>query len=450
MTARQVPSDVVVTGFGAVTPVGNDRESSWQALLAGRSGVGPITHFDARDHDVRIAAEVTGFDPSELMSVKRRRRSARFSQLAVGAAREAAQDAGLRIADSPGRPSDADLPRADSHGAAIAGDDGDDRATAEPVDSRRVGAVINAAVAGFDTVETATRRLLGVESERISPYFVSSSLANMPACEVAIDQGLHGPVTASALACASGVYAFVEARRLIMAGEADVVICGGTDAAITPAMFAGLQAMGALSKDNDHPAAASRPFDAHRNGFVFGEGAVVAVVESAEHAARRGARSYATIAGGALTSDAFHVSAPEPDGVYAAESITTALDNTGIKPDEVNYICAHGTSTKANDRTETAAIRAAYGGAADQLAISSPKSMVGHLIGAAGALGAMVCCLGIRDQVVPPTINLDTPDPECDLDYVPNHARKLPVGVAATNAFGFGGQNCVALFTATG
>lgn len=441
MTSRQNGrQEVVVTGFGAVTPVGNDRETSWQSLLAGRSGVAPISQFDADEFDVRIAAEVKDFDPAAQMSVKRRRRSARFSQLAVTAAREAAADAGLRIADSPGRPSD-------SGPAGPAAHD-DDPTGAEPVDPARVGVVVNAAVAGFDTVEAATRRLLGADSERISPYFVSSSLTNMPACEVAIDLGLHGPVTASALACASGVYAFLEARRLILSGEADVVLCGGTDAAITPAMFAGLQAMGALSKDNDHPQQASRPFDADRNGFVFGEGAVVGVVESAEHAARRGAESYATLAGGALTADAFHVSAPEPDGIYAAQSITTAISNAGMKPAEVDYVCAHGTSTKANDRTETAAIRSAYGSAADQLAVSSPKSMVGHLIGAAGALGAMVCCLGIRDQIVPPTINLDTSDPECDLDYVPNQARETPVAVAATNAFGFGGQNCVVLFSA--
>lgn len=439
MTHRHTGGSAVVTGLGAVTPVGHNRESSWQALLAGRSGVAPISQFDASDFDVRIAAEVTDFDPASIMSVKRRRRSARFSQLAVAAAREAAADAGLQIADSSGRPSDGG-----PVGPSVENDHGD----AEPVDPNRVGVVINAAVAGFDTVETATRRLLGVDQDRISPYFVSSSLTNMPACEVAIDLGLHGPVTASALACASGVYAFLEARRLIMSGEADVVICGGTDAAITPAMFAGLQAMGALSKDNDNPQGASRPFDAGRNGFVFGEGAVVGVVESAEHAARRGAGSYATLAGGALTADAFHVSAPEPDGIYAAQSITTAIGNAGVKPAEVDYVCAHGTSTKANDRTETAAIRSAYGSAADDLAVSSPKSMVGHLIGAAGALGAMVCCLGIRDQIVPPTINLDTPDPECDLDYVPNQARRLPVGVAATNAFGFGGQNCVVLFSA--
>jgi 3-oxoacyl-[acyl-carrier-protein] synthase II len=270
----------------------------------------------------------------------------------------------------------------------------------------------------------------------------------MPACEVAIDLGLHGPVTASALACASGVYAFLEARRLILSGEADAVVCGGTDAAITPAMFNGLQAMGALSSYDSDPTEASRPFDADRDGFVFGEGAVVAVLESADHARRRGAPIYAAVAGGALTADAFHVSAPEPAGAYAAASISTALRNAGVKPDEVDYVSAHGTSTKANDRTETFALHAAYGEAASRLAISAPKSMVGHLIGAAGALGALVSVLAIRDQIVPPTINLHTPDPECDLDYVPNTARRMPVGVTATNAFGFGGQNCVAIFQA--
>ncbi len=424
-------SEVVITGFGAVTPVGNDRETTWQALLQGESGVAPITAFDSRDLAVHIAAEVKDFDPATVLTGKRLRRSARFTQLAVAAAREAAIDAGVLPAGANG-------PR----------DERDRVELAAGVDPDRLGVVINAAVAGFDTVEHATRQVLGDVGGRISPYFVSSSLTNMPACEVAIDLGAHGPVTASALACASGVYAFLEARRLILSGEADVVVCGGTDAAITPVMFAGLLTMGALSKYDGDPSQASRPFDAARDGFVFGEGAVAAVVESDEHAARRGARPYASVAGGALTADAYHVSAPEPTGSYAADSITAALRAAGVKPDEVDYVCAHGTSTKANDRTETAALHRAYGDAATRLAISSPKSMVGHLIGAAGALGAMVSVLAIRDQIVPPTINLHTPDPECDLDYVPNVARRMPVATTATNAFGFGGQNCVAVFSA--
>lgn len=421
--------DVVITGIGALTPVGLDREATWQALLAGRSGIGPITCFDPTGLPVRIAGQVRGFDPATVLDAKRLRRSARFTHLAVAAAREAVADAGLPLLPAAG---------------AVAGEE----QGTQVLDRGRVGVVINAAVAGFDTVEHATRQLLGAAPHQVGPYFVSSSLTNMPACEVAIDLDVHGPVTASALACASGVYAVVEARRLILAGEADVVICGGTDAGITPAMFAGLTRMGALSHRNDDPAAASRPFDADRDGFVFGEGSVVLVLESARHAARRGARVYAAVAGGALTCDAFHVSAPEPSATHAAAAITTALARSGVKREEVDYVCAHGTSTPANDRTETAAIRAAYGAAADELAVSSPKSMVGHLIGAAGALGVMVCALAIRDQIVPPTINLQTPDPECDLDYVANTARAMPVQVAVTNAFGFGGQNCVAVLTA--
>ncbi len=400
---------VVITGIGAVTPVGNDRESTWRALLDGRSGAGPITAFDPGDLPTTIAAEVKGFDPGTVLDGKRLRRSARFTQFAVAAAREAVTDARLGIGDGS-----------------------------------RVGVVVNAAVAGFDTIEAATKGL----PRRPGPYFVASSLTNMPAGEVAIDLGVHGPVTASALACASGVYALVEARRLLLSGEADAVICGGTDAGITEVLFAGLSVMGALSTRNDDPAGASRPFDAGRDGFVVGEGAVVMVLETAAHAARREARAYATLAGGALTADAFHVSAPAPDGAYAAAAIDRALSNAGVKAEQIDYICAHGTGTRANDRTETAAIRSAFGTAADRVAVSSPKSMTGHLIGAAGALGAMTAILAIRDGLVPPTINLTTPDPECDLDYVPNSARRMPVRAATANAFGFGGQNCVAVFTA--
>ena len=405
---------VVVTGFGAITPVGNDRETTWQALVKGVSGIDTITAFDPSGLPTRIAGEVKGFDPAALLDTKRVRRSARFSQLAIAAAREAVADAGLSLAG-------------------------------ELAD--RTGVVVNCAVAGMGEIESATRKLTGLEPGRVSPYFVSSVIPNMAACEVAIDLGVHGPVTASALACASGIYAFLEGRRLIASGEADVVVCGGTDASITPVMFAGLSTMGALSRRNDDPARASRPFDAGRDGFVYGEGAVLAVLESAEHARRRGANVYATIAGGALTSDAFHVSAPEPSAAYTAEAIRLALRRSGTGPADIDYICAHGTSTRANDRTETAAIRAAFGEHAGDVAISSPKSMVGHLIGAAGSLSAMVATLAMRDGLAPPTINLDTPDPECDLDYVPNVARPMTIDTAMVNAFGFGGQNVVAVFT---
>jgi 3-oxoacyl-[acyl-carrier-protein] synthase II len=425
---------VVITGIGAVTPLGLDRESTWAALLAGRSGVGPITAFDSSRLPTRIAAEVKGFDPATVLEGKRLRRSARFTQLAVAAAREAVADAGLAATDDAGGAVRAE--RSERSGGP------DSPVTLDP---ERTGVVINAAVAGFDTIEAAS---LTMHDRRLSPYFVASSLTNMPACEVAIDLGVHGPVTASALACASGNYALVEAARLIRSGEADVVVCGGTDAAITESILTGLSVMGALSKRNDDPAAASRPFDADRDGFVFGEGSVIMVVESRAHARRRAARVYAELAGGALTADAFHVSAPSPDGTHAGRAISRALTNAGLDPSEIDYVSAHGTSTKANDRTETMAIHHAYGRSAAKVAVSSPKSMTGHLIGAAGALGAMAAVLAIRDGVVPPTINLTTPDPECDLDYVPNVARAMPVRAAAANAFGFGGQNCVAVFTA--
>jgi 3-oxoacyl-[acyl-carrier-protein] synthase II len=405
--------DVVITGIGALTPVGNDRESSWEAMVAGRSGIAPITAFDTTGMSTRFAGEVKSFRTSDHFDAKRTRRISRFVAFAVVAAREAVADAKLDIDD----------------------------------DNRdRVAVVVNAAVAGFDTIEAATRQL--VADEEPSSYFVPYSLANMPSCEVAIDLGVHGPVNANALACTSGLYALMDARRLILSGEADVVVCGGTDAGITPVFMNGLSTMGALSRRNDDPTRASRPFDVDREGFVLGEGAVVMVLESAEHARRRGATPYASIGGAALTCDAFHVSAPNPTGEYATAAIRTAVQRARVAPDDIDYICAHGTSTKANDRTETKALHAALGTAVNGIPVSSPKSAVGHLVGGAGALSAMVCALAIRDGVVPPTINLNSPDPECELDHVPNVARRVPVRTAMANAFGFGGQNCVMVFNA--
>jgi len=407
-------SDPVVTGIGAITPVGKTAPETWQALLEGRSGITAIETFDASDLPVRIAGEIHGFDGEALLGPKRFRRSARFSQLAIVAAREAVSDAALDTA----------------------------------ADAEEIGVVINAAVAGGPEIERNIRALIERGPRDLSPYFVPSTILNMAACEVAIDLGVHGPVNASALACASGTAALLEARRLIVGGEADVVIAGGTDAGISRSMFAGLALMGPLSERNDEPEEASRPFDADRDGFVFGEGAVVLVVESAAHAQARGATAYGTIAGGALTSDAFHISAPERSGVHAARAIELALRNAGVAPAELDYICAHGTATKANDASETRAIRMALGKEADNVPASSPKSMVGHLIGAAGALSAMVCLLSIRDGVLTPTTNLHTADPECDLDYVPLTARRAEVRTAAANAFGFGGQNCVVVMRA--
>jgi 3-oxoacyl-[acyl-carrier-protein] synthase II len=411
---------VAITGIGAVTPLGHDVPTTWRRLVAGESGVGPITLFDASELPTRIAAEVKDFDAEALLGTKRTRRSARFSQLAIIAAREAFADAGLQ----PGG------------------------GVEQIADHERIGVVVNTAVSGIPETEVNVNALAQEGLRGVSPYFVPSMIPNMPACEVAIDLGLHGPVTASALACASGNAALLEARRLILAGEADVVVAGGTDAGITSVMFAGLSNMGALSANNDDPAGASRPFSADRDGFVYGEGAVIFVIESAAHARNRGARSYATLAGGALTTDAFHISHPDPTGRQPRQAMRLALERSGTAPADVDYICAHGTATRINDAVETSAIRDVYGDAADGLLLSSPKSMVGHMIGAAGALGAMVSVLAMRDGIVPPTINLENPDPACDLDYVANVARETTVRTAAVNAFGFGGQNCVVILKA--
>jgi 3-oxoacyl-[acyl-carrier-protein] synthase II len=412
-TSRQ-DSDPVITGIGAVTPLALDAPGTWRGLIAGDSGVRPISSFDASGLPVRIAGEVQGFDGDSVMGTKRARRSARFTQLAVLAAREAIADAGLSVGDDP----------------------------------ERIGVVVNTAVAGVPETQANVEAMIARGPRAVSAYYVPSTIPNMAACEVAIDLGLNGPVSASALACASGNAALLEARRLILAGEADVVVAGGTDAGVSEVMFAGLATMGPLSERNDEPERASRPFDADRDGFVFGEGAVLLVVESAAYARARAARSYGSVAGGALTSDAFHISAPEPSGTEAARAIRLALERTDTSPDEVDYICAHGTGTRANDAVETRAIRSALGAAAESVAVSSPKSMVGHLIAAAGSLSAMVCLLAMRDGILPPTINLERPDPECDLDYVPLRARQATVRTALVNAFGFGGQNCVVLLRA--
>ncbi len=414
MSPTNPDTDPVITGIGAVTPLALDAPATWRGLVEGASGVRPISAFDASGLPVRIAGEVQGFDPDRVMGTKRARRSARFTQLAVLAAREAVADADLSI----------------EH------------------DRERIGVVVNTAVAGVPETQANVEALIAKGPRAVSAYYVPSTIPNMAACEVAIDLGLNGPVNASALACASGNAALLEARRLILGGEADVVIAGGTDAGISAAMFAGLANMGPLSERNDEPERASRPFDADRDGFVFGEGAVLLVVEAAARARDRGARSYGSVAGGALTSDAFHISAPEPSGAEAARAIRLALERTGTSPQAVDYICAHGTGTRANDAVETRAIRMALGAAADAVAVSSPKSMVGHLIAAAGALSAMVCLLGMRDGILPPTINLERRDPECDLDYVPLQARPATVRTALVNAFGFGGQNCVVVLRA--
>jgi 3-oxoacyl-[acyl-carrier-protein] synthase II len=429
MSPTAIPSsraDPVITGIGAITPVGLDVPSTWRALVDGVSGAGPITLFDPGNMPVQIAAEATGFDGEAVMGTKRFRRSARYSQFAVAAAREAFADAGLS--------------------SGVSGGVGDDEGA--NVDPERVGVIINAALGGANETTQATDAFREQGLRGVSPYYVPAMISNMPACEVAIDLGLHGPVSASALACASGNAALLEARRIILCGEADVVIAGGTDAGISPVMFAGLSNMGPMSVRNDDPAAASRPFDRHRDGFVFGEGAVITVVESAAFAAARGAKVYGTVTGGALTADAFHISHPQPSGADAARAITQSLARSGLAPEDVDLVVAHGTGTKINDAVETKAIHTAFGPAATSLAVTSPKSMTGHMIGAAGAISVLVALLAMRDGVISPTINLETPDPDCDLDYVPLTARETPVRTAVVNAFGFGGQNCVVVLQA--
>jgi 3-oxoacyl-[acyl-carrier-protein] synthase II len=403
-----------VTGLGAVTPIGNDVPTYWANLTAGVSGVGPIAAYDASGEEVRIAAEVTDFDPRAYMDFKQARRMSRFSQLAVAAARQAIDDARLEIGDH----------------------NRDD-----------VAVVMNTGGGGMIDVAEGHETYLTKGPARVSPFMVPMLSPSMAACQISIQNGIRGPVVTSVAACASGVQAFVEAQRLIEHGDVDVVIAGGTESAIMPVAFAALANMGALSTRNDDPARASRPFDGDRDGFVFGEAAGVLVVESAEHAEARGASVLAEVAGGALTGDAFHISAPEPSGYGARLAMDRAVRDAHLEPEQVDLVVAHGTSTPLNDATETKAIRAAFGPHADRLAVTSNKSMVGHTLGAAGAMSALAAVLAIRDGVIPPTINQETPDPACDLDYVPNACRHARVGTAIVNGFGFGGQNAVSVFT---
>ena len=403
----------VVTGVGAVTPIGNDAATYWRNLVAGVSGVARISAYDASAEEVQIAAEVKDFDPRDFIDFKAARRMSRFSQLAVAAAAQAIADAGLQVTDA---------------------------------NRNEIAVVVNTGGGGIGEVALGERVFQAQGGKRVSPFMVPMLSPSMAACQISIQNHLGGPVVTSVAACASGVQAFIEAQRMIEHGDADVVIAGGTESAILPVAFAALANMGALSKRNDEPERASRPFDADRDGFVFGEGAAVMVVESAEHAARRGATILAEIAGGGLTADAFHISAPEPSGSGAARAMTRALRDAGMQPGEIDYVAAHGTSTQLNDATETKAIRAAFGDHADRLAVSSNKSMIGHTLGAAGAMSAVAAVLAIRDGVIPPTINHETPDPDCDLDYVPNVARQATVNAAMVNGFGFGGQNAVAIF----
>jgi 3-oxoacyl-[acyl-carrier-protein] synthase II len=411
--SRDPARRAVVTGMGAITPIGNDAPTFWANLTAGVSGVARIVAYDPESEEVQIAAEVKDFDPATWIDFKQARRMSRFSQLAVAAAAQAIAEAGLQVTDA----------------------NRDD-----------IAVVINTGGGGIGDVATGERIFLEQGGKRVSPFMVPMLSPSMAACQISIQNGLRGPVITSVAACASGVQAFIEAQRLIEHGDAQVVIAGGTESAMLPVAFAALANMGALSKRNHEPTRASRPFDANRDGFVFGEGSAVMVIESAEHAERRSAPILAEIAGGALTGDAFHISAPEPSGYGASRAMQRALADAGVEPEQVGYVVAHGTGTPLNDATETKAIRSAFGEHADRLAVSSNKSMVGHTLGAAGAISGLAAVGSIRHGLIPPTINYETPDPACDLDYVPNVARNQDVEVAINNGFGFGGQNAVAVF----
>jgi 3-oxoacyl-[acyl-carrier-protein] synthase II len=416
LSSSDLARRAVVTGMGAVTPIGNDARTYWQNLLAGVSGAGPITGFDASTFDVRIAAEVKDFDPTVAMDRKMARRMSRFIHLGMAAATEAVEDAGLDFSGWP-------IERRD-----------------------RVAVIVNTGGGGMEQV-TEAQAILGTRGPgQVSPFAIPAISGSMAAAQVSMKYGLTGPVVTQVAACASSVIAFQDALRFIRTGECDVVLTGGSEAPLLPVAFAALGNMGALSKRNDDPEHASRPFDRDRDGFLFGEGAAILVLESAEHALARGATILAEVVGAALTADAFHISAPEPTGRGAARAMTRAMQDAGVAPDKVDYIVAHGTSTPLNDVTETRAIKAAFGEHAYRLAISSPKSMIGHLLGAAGSAAAVAAVGSIRDGWIAPTINLENPDPECDLDYVPNVKREARVDTAMVNGFGFGGQNAVAIF----
>lgn len=404
---------IVATGIGMVTPVGNDAPTAWAAVLAGRSGVGPITQFDHSEFKVHFAAEVKDFDPARYLDRQTARRMDRFLHFAAVAAQEALADAQF------------------------------DMARYAP---RRVGVLVGSGIGGIHTLLEQNRVLDERGPRRVSPFTVPGLMLNSAAAHISIMIGARGPNLALATACATGSHALGEAAAIIRRGGADVMIAGGSEAAIVPMAMAGFECMGALSTRNDEPERASRPFDAGRDGFVMGEGAGIIVLERLDHARARGAHIYAELVGSGATADAYHITAPAEDGGGAAECMQMALDEAGLSASAVDYINAHGTSTPLNDAGETQAIKLAFGDHAHRLAVSSTKSMTGHLMGAAGAIEAGFTLLTLRDQILPPTINYESADPVCDLDYVPNQARRSVVHTAMSNSFGFGGHNGTVLF----
>ena len=404
---------VVVTGVGLVSPLGIGTEANWQALCAGRSGIGPITRFDATQYSARIAGEVKGFDPLQFIEKKDVKKMDVFIQLAIAASQFAVDDARLEV-------------------------------SAET--ASRVGVFIASGIGGFSTIEREHKALLEGGPRRISPFFIPAAIINLAAGQVSIRFGAKGPNSATCTACSASAHAIGDAFEIISRGDADVMIAGGSEAAITPMGVGGFAAMRALSTRNDEPHRASRPFEKDRDGFIMGEGSGVIILEELSFAERRGAPIYAELVGYGMSADAFHITAPSEDGDGGMRVMAAALRRGGVSPERVSYINAHGTSTPYNDKLETLAIRRLFGDHAPKLAISSTKSMTGHLLGAAGGLEAGITALAVKHQIAPPTINYETPDPECDLDYVPNEKRRMPIEYALSNSFGFGGTNGALLF----
>jgi len=404
---------VVVTGLGALTPLGNTVEEFWSSLVHGRSGIGPITRFDATDFPTRIAGEIRNFDPLNFVDKKEARRLDPYLQYAVAAATLAVQDASLDTGK---------------------------------LDAARFGVLIGSGIGGITTLLDNHKTLLERGPDRVSPFFIPMLIINMASGLVSMRFGAKGPNSSVVTACATGNHAIGDAFKIIQRGDADVMIAGGAEAIILPLTIAGFCAVKAMTTRNDEPEKASRPFDAGRDGFVCSEGAGIVVLESREHALARDARIYAEIRGYGMSGDAHHMTAPDPEGDGAARSMAAALRDAAVPPGEVGYINAHGTSTPYNDKFETMAIKRVFGEHARRLAVSSTKSMTGHLLGAAGGIEAIATALALHHGVLPPTINYEQPDPDCDLDYVPNHARKQDVEIAASNAFGFGGTNATLIF----
>jgi len=404
---------VVITGIGLVTPVGLTKDSNWEAILAGKSGIGPITRFDAGRINTRIAGEVKDFDPTAFVEKKDVKKMDRFIQYAIAATDEALSNSGLKIT---------------------------------PENAERVGVIVGSGMGGLDIISNNDSACREQGPNRVSAFFIPGCVINLAPGQISIRTGAKGPNFSPVSACATGTHAIGEAFHIIKRNEADIIIAGGTESTITPVAVAGFGNMKALSTRNDAPEKASRPFDAGRDGFIMGEGSGILILEELEHAKKRGARIYAELVGFGMNSDAHHITSPEPNGSGAARCMGLTLASAGLKPEEVDYINAHGTSTAVNDAMETKAIKLAFKDHARKVLISSTKSMTGHLLGASGAVETAYTALALFHQIVPPTINMENPDPECDLDYVPNKARKAAIKVGISNSFGFGSTNaCVAL-----